>query len=228
MVIAIMSLINLAALVAFVGYAWTRGWLDRERVRQAVRMLVSDEPAPTTGDSPGGAEPTPSATIAGTAGSAPAGPRVEEIIRFSQATDDQRRIEIERRERDIRNLWSLLETRELELMRALENFEAEKERFGLEREQFQKESGDSGLQMEVDTLAGIDPKSAKELLRQKDDADVARILMAMDERNRNKIVKQCKNSEERLWIGRILEKFSDTPQWRGAIANQAEDLDAAP
>ncbi len=223
MVIATMSFLNLTALAAFVGYAWSKGWLERERVREAVGVLVNDEPAADAD-----AADTSAGAVAAKDELPRRGPRVHEILRRSQAMDEQRGIEVERRERDIKNLWALLETRELELMRAMEKFEAEKERFELEREQLQKESGDSGLQMEVDTLAGIDPKSAKELLRQKDDADVARILMAMDERKRNKIVKQCKNSEERLWIGRILEKFHASPLGRGTIANQAEDLDAAP
>ena len=76
-------------------------------------------------------------------------------------------------------------------------------------EQAAREKGDSGIQKELDIISGITPKAAKELLKLKPDAEVARILLAIDNRKVNKIVKQCKTSEERLWIGRVLEQLHD-------------------
>ncbi|HWL95140.1 MAG TPA: hypothetical protein VNT79_16595, partial [Phycisphaerae bacterium] len=146
--------------------------------------------------------------------------QTSDMIQQNRETAERLRIEFARREREIQDGFALWEARQLALLREKESFEEEKRRFTAEREELAKATGDSGVQKEMETLAGIPAKAAKELLLAKEEADATRILKAMDQRKLNKIVKECKTEEERQWIGRILEQFHESS------TAKAEDLDA--
>ncbi|MFQ5429122.1 MAG: hypothetical protein ACE5E1_02330 [Phycisphaerae bacterium] len=206
--IALMAVLNLAALGGLVGFAYSRGWVEPQRVRRALAVLKGEE---TDAAPPAVAEKkAPAAPPRGTG----------ELIRSNEERQERLRIELQRRESEVKKLWAHLETQQLELVRAREELEAERERYKAQREQLARREGDSGLQAEIETISGVDARTAKALLKLKDDADVVRILKAMNARKRIKIVKACKTSEERSWIERVLEKFHDSD------AEQAEDLGA--
>jgi hypothetical protein len=206
-VIATMAVLNLAALAGLMGYAWSHGWLTRERVQRAVTVLKGEEEAAVA-----------SAPEAAAEGKAPQSSG--ERIRRNQEVEERYLIELARREREIQDAWKLLETQGLALVREKEAFEEMKKRNAAEVLARAKETGDSGSQKELEIISGVKAKEAKDLLRQKDDADVVRILMAMEARKARQIVAACKASEERLWIGRILGKLHDSN------ATQAEALGA--
>ncbi len=197
-VISFMSVLNMLALGGMLGYAWNQGCLEPARVREAIGILKGEvaEPAVEASEEVG-EEPE-------------SGQKVGDRLRRNAESEEQYRIEFARREREIRDGWAQLEAQQLILLRTKDEFETEKKRYEAQRETLAKQAGDSGLQKELETLSGIPPKTAKELLQAKKDADVARIFMAMDQRKLNKIVKQCKNSEDRLWIGRIMETLNDS------------------
>jgi len=205
--ISLMSVLNMAALCGLFGYAWMQGWMTPDRVRRACAVLVGEEAEGADVASEGEAE-----EVVGDARAA------SDLIRGNKEADERYRIELVRRKKEIENGWAQLQLQQLALVQRQEAFDGDKTRFAKQREQLAKKEGDSGFQAELDTLSAIDAKSAKELLKLKSDADVVRILMAMDGRKRSKIVKACKTNEERLWIGRMMEKFHDS-----AVA-QAEDL----
>lgn len=212
-VLAMLAVIHALGFVGLGAYAYSKGWLEPERVRAAAAALTDEPEMPTTQPADGD-----DAALASRA----TGPtqRVDKIILRNEEAEERYRIELERRDRELRDAFALLESKWLEVVRQQEALEAEQKRFEVEQERLAMEAGSSGLQAEIDTLSSIDAKTALPLLRQKDDADVVRILMAMDERKRAKIVKQCKSEEERRWIGGILEQFHET-----SVA-QAEDLGA--
>jgi hypothetical protein len=206
-VVAIMAILNLAALAGLLGYAASHGWLARERVQQALAALK-------------GEEETPVASAEEAAVKAETPQSSGDRIRRNQEVEERYLIELARREREIQDAWKLLETQGLALVREKEAFEEQKKRAAAEAVARAKENGDGGLQKELEIISGVKAKEAKELLRQKDDADVVRILMAMEARKARQIVAACKASEERLWIGRILGKLHDSN------ATQAEALGA--
>ena len=206
-VVAIMAILNLAALAGLAGYAGSHGWLARERVQAAMAALKGEEQAKAAAVEEAAAE----AKVPQSSG---------ERIRRNQETEERYLIELARREREIQDAWKLLETQGLALVRDKEAFEEQKKRAAAEALARAKEGGDSGLQKELEIISGVKAKEAKDLLRQKDDADVVRILMAMEARKARQIVAACKASEERLWIGRILGKLHDSN------AAQAEALGA--
>lgn len=194
--ISIMAVLNLTALTAFTAHAWNQGWLQPERVQRAIAELRSarEQVAPAPAVTNEVRKPTA---------------RAADRIRRNEEAAEKQRIELARREREIKDGWKLLEAQQLVLLRNREALEEKVRQFEANKERAAKEKGDSGLQKELDIIAGITPKAAKELLKLKPDAEVARILLAVDNRKVNKIVKQCKTSEERLWIGRVLEQLHD-------------------
>lgn len=205
---------NFLALLGLAGYAWQNGWLAPERVRAAVAVLTED-----ADESADDAEAMKEGAAAGDDVVAD-GQTVDKTLRKSRQAEERFRIELERRDRELQDAFALLETRWLELVRQQEQLQSERDRFEAERQRVAEETGSDGIKAEIATLATVDAKTAKALLQLKDDADVVRILMAMGDRKRAKIVKQCKTDEERRWIERILEKFHES-----SVA-QAEDLGA--
>ncbi len=206
-VAAIVAIVNLLALAGMAGYAYAQGWLAKDRVTEAVAVLKGD--AGADDDAAGGevaqAE-LPKKSI-------------ERIERNEQLAERQV-IELGRREREISDAAKLLETQVLSFLREKEQFQAAQDRWEQEQEARAQEADNSGLQKELEILSGLKAKDAKELLRQKNEEDVVRILMQLDERQARKIVSACKSKEDRLWIGQILEKLHESD------AIQAEALDA--
>lgn len=132
-----------------------------------------------------------------------------ERIKRNKDADEIARTELERRKREIQNGWDLLERQQLALLKSQESFEETKKRQREEQQRRAEEAGDEGLKKELDILSGLKAKDAKELLKLKADADVVRIMLQMEPRKARKIVGECKKNEERLWIGRILEKLHE-------------------
>jgi len=209
------AIVNLLAILGVAGYAWQNGWLTPERVREAVAVLTED--AEENADDAEGAMKDGDAAKGEVVAD---GQTIDKTLRKSRQAEERFRIELERRDRELQDAFALLETRWLELVRQQEQLQSERDRFEAERQRVAEETGSDGIKAEIATLATVDAKTAKALLQLKDDADVVRILMAMDARKRSKIVKQCKTDEERRWIERILEKFHES-----SVA-QAEDLGA--
>lgn len=211
-VLALLAVVHGIAFAALGTYAWQHGWVEPERVRAAAMVLVNGVEEQTA-DAPDNADERNSDGSPSTA-------NTNERIRSNEEAEERYRIELERRDREIRDAYALLETKWLDVLRQQETLEAERQRFKAEQERLALEEGSSGRQAEIDTLASVDAKTSLSLLKQKPDADVVRILMEFDDRKRAKIVKECKSEEDRLWIGRILEQFHEE-----SVAT-AEDLDA--
>ena len=131
-----------------------------------------------------------------------------------------RRAELDRRQREIEQAWQQLETQQLAFLKERESFETARRREAAEADERARKAGDSGWQRELELMGTMKAKLAKSLLKEKPDAEVVKVLMELDIRKAKKIVEQCKTSEERQWIGRILGQLQDRS------ASQAEALGA--
>ncbi len=198
---------NMLGLVGLAVYARSQGWMTPERVHRALAALKGED------------EEASASTQPVVDAHEPARPSSERIRR-QQEVEERQLIELARREREVQDAWRLLETQQLALVREKEALEGARKRFAAEIEAKGRQADHSGLQKELEIISGVKAKEAKELLRQKDDADVVRILMAMEARKARQIVASCKGSEERQWIGRILDKLHERD------ATQAEALGA--
>ncbi len=204
-VLALVSMINMAALAVLATLAWHRRYLEPERIRKVLALLTADEAQPTT--LPAQASEAPPAS---------SGERIER----NQEVEEIVRTELDRRKREIENGWKLLERQQIAFVQAQEAFEAERTRQREAAEARAKAEADSGYVKELDIISGLKAKEAKDLLRLKEDAAVVTMLMSMEPRTARKIVGACKKDDERLWIGRILAKMHERD------AAQAEVLDA--
>lgn len=204
-VISILAVIHVAALAAGVGFAWHSKWLARDRLREAWAALRGESACPH-GPTSAAADEDESVAMASQIGQGV----VEPIVRTQLAVQERR----------IEDAWRDLEQRQLALLREKEAFDETARRRKLEAEERAKASDDSGMQKEVDLFAKMKPKLAKDLLKGRADAEAAAILMIMDGRTAKRIVDQCKTSEDRQWIGRILGQLKERD------ATQAEALGA--
>lgn len=206
--VALMATVHMAALAGGVVYAWSQDWLTRDRILRAYAVLRGEEEAPPAASGQqDAADELPKSASA----------QIERNV----ALDARERIELDRREQEIRHSFGLLETEQLALIREKEALLADKQRFAAERDAQARQAGDTGIQRELEILSGIKPKAAKELLKLKTDADVVRIFMSMKIRQARKIVAACKTSEERSWIERVLGTLHEQD------ATQAEALAAS-
>ena len=205
--ISIMSVLNIAVLLGLGRYAWSQGWLTRDRILGAAAVLRGDGEGMDDG-----------ASDAMAADEAPK--LASEQIEHNVALQERSRIELVRREAEVQQNWRFLEGQQLRFLREKEAFAEKLKRAEEEEDRQAVEADNSGMQKELELLAGIKAKEAKALLRQKDDAEVVRILKSMESRKARKIVSACKTDEERLWIGRILGKLHERD------ATQAEALGA--
>lgn len=212
-VVSMVALLNLTALAGLGVFAWQKGWLEPERVQGAVSLLregIPDEDT-TTGE--------PGVAVVSTA---------NERIAISNEVTQIRDAELNRREREIETAWQQLETQQLAFLKEKEALEALRKRNAKEVESRMQQVGQSGWKREFELLGGIKPKLAKDLLRDKDDAEVVKILSELETRKAKKIVEQCKTSEERRWIGRILDQMQerDASQAEALVASKAPDQGA--
>ncbi len=192
--LALVALINLFALIGFVGFLVASGRLDEERAQLIADVLRGEgreaEPAPVEpGDSPSVPQPS----------------RAE--IAETQAKKEFFRLIGERLESEIRQRQELNDSVQLEVLRRLEEIDRKNQRFVQERQAFQEQSQQEGFQQVLDMYSQMEPELAKDLLRgTTKDADVVRILMEMDPNRRRNIINACQDEADRLWIRRILDQ----------------------
>lgn len=197
------------ALIGFVATLAAGGALTGDRLDAAIAALRG-ESTPTS---------QPASTSAPSAPSAQNQPPAALIAREEESAKT-RRVELDRREREIQDQWAMLQSAQIELLRRQEALAAERAAWEESLKRQAEELALSGAAKELEYLESIKPQLAKELLHQKSDADVVQLFLQMDARTGRKIMESCKTQEERLWIGRILE------QLRQRNDRQAEDLTA--
>jgi len=209
--IALLSLINLFAIGGLMGFLFATGKLNAERVDQMAMVLRGEFP---TAQSP--------ATQPVESESPPQRSR-EEIVRI-QAQKEYYALIAGRHERELADRGSLNQSIQLDVTRKLEQIETKQKEFREERKKVREETQQDGFQHALEIYSSMDSKLAKNILREKKDPDVVRLLMAMDENRRKKIVNTCKADDDRLWIGRILNQIQ---QLNGESANGVDGPIAA-
>ena len=206
-IIAVIAMAQLLVLSGFVGTLAWRGALGQERLESALRALRGD------------AQTSPAAATQ--SASQPAATRpARELLPEDEDAARIRRVELDRRQREIADQWDMVQSAQVALLREREKFAADKKEWETALKRQAEEAALSGAAKEMEYLSGIKAEMAKDLLRQKKDPDVVGILLQMESRTGRKIIEACKTDEERLWIGRILE------QLRQRNDRQAEALTA--
>ena len=192
--LALIALINLFAICGLVSYLFASGRLDEEKIDQIAQVLRGEyamtQPAAT--------QPVETVVV-------PQRSRAE--IADMQAKKELYWLIGERLQSEIQQRQDLNKSVQLEVVRRLEEIEKKNERFEQEKQEFQKQSQQEGFTEVLEMYSSMEPKLAKELLKNKSDADGVRILMEMDPNRRKKIINACKDQADRDWIRRILDQI---------------------
>ena len=180
-------------LLVFTGILAAKGMLSGNRIRAAVAALT------TPSEQEQAAASQPSATEQSDSLSA------GELLAEGQQVDQAMLRRYEMYKRQLANEQALLERARFEVQREREAFEQGKKQWFAARQQEREKHQASGIKKELEYLSSVSAKQALALLRQKQDADAAQILMVMQTRTGKKIIEQCKKKEEQEWAVRILE-----------------------
>ena len=202
--VAILAIVNLLVMAVLIGVAWASGRLSAERVEQLAMVLrgeFDEEQAPTT--QPAATQPAPQAA--------------SEKIRHDEELEEilARRFDWHRRE--LENLVSLIDAARLEQLQQREALQQEVAQYEQAKQAWLEQEQRDGFKRSLEYFESVDPKIAKELLRQKKETDAAQFLSAMNSRKGRDIIEACSTPEDRAWIGRVLNTIE-----QGA-ASQAED-----
>lgn len=195
--VVILLIVHLVAALGGLAYAASHGAFQRDRLAAALTALRGHSPANAAATQPA---------------SQPASQPSDQPMTTSAPTsdllaDEVRRLELDRREREIADQWALIRAAQLQVLRDREAMEAARKDTKQVAEARESPEGGEGYKKELEYLQSIKPRMAKELLRQKKDADAVQIMMTLDPRVGRKIIDACKTSEERLWMGRLLDQL---------------------
>jgi hypothetical protein len=192
--IAMLALIHLFALCGFVGYLFSTGRLDRERIEQIAVVLRGEFPKAEPEALTPAAEPPPIRSAEEIA-------RSQERQRFYEMLSD-------RHQREMEDRRSLILQIKMGVDRELEQVEAREKRLREEQAALRQESEMEGFEKQLEFFSRTDPKQAKELLMKPPmkDADVVQLFMKMEANRVSKIINACKTQAELVWIRRILNQ----------------------
>lgn len=205
--ISLLAIINLSGLIGAGLYLWMSGRLTMERaeiVAQVLRGEYPPEEAPEEATGPGEAE------------------RAETQIAQAQAQAGTLLRLLGREYRETEDRQRLVDAAMLDVIRRQEQLEAERGSFRQQQQALLEQRAQDGFQKELELLQSAKPKTRKELLRRKADADVVRVLMAMDERQGKQVIDACRTPEELAWIGRILHRIETFNDLSSAEADRTE------
>ena len=202
--LVLLGLVNLFALAGFVGYLFASGRLNAERVEQIAMVLRGEFPETEVATSqPADAEPPPEASEAEIA-------RIRANREYYELLADRHKREIE----DRRGLGQQIRSETLVLLKEIERRE---DAFKKEQAKMLEESQQLGFARQLEVLSKIDPKKAKNLLKEHTkEPDAVQLLMQMDANRVSKIVNACDQEDEKVWIGRILNQIGT---YRNEAAN---------
>lgn len=201
-ILSLLAITHLFALAGLLVFLFATGRLDEERLEQIASVLRGEYPdaAPAAPSDPAPeAEPIASAEEIARAASER---EFYELLSARQATEHRDRLGLHE------EIW-------LRTVRLQEDLERQRRLFEEQKRAFFEETQQQGFETVLEMLASIDPAQAKELLRRSGDfkeADVVRLLMAMDPNRSKRIVNECQTEEELRWIGRILNQIHEINQ----------------
>ena len=198
--LALLAMVNLFAVGGFIGYLFASGRLNAERVEQVAMVLRGEFPeTEVAATQPAESEVMPEASQA-------------EIARL-QDKKEYYELLAERHKREMDDRMVLGKFVHLEVTRDLDELERQKKLLAEQKRALEEQSAQAGFEKELELFGKMDATMAKDLLRNRKDADVVRLLSHMDVNRAKKIIDACKKKEDdKLWIGRIVEQIPKLDQ----------------
>lgn len=216
------ALATMLAIGGFGAFLVASGKLNATRMERIAQVLRGelDEPAPedpntktapsSNADANVEADPVENAMDAPVADLVPAGAPSAEEVRMIRRRDHLQSLVLERTRRDIEAQRRLLEQALHTVVTEQETLEEQRETFSENREKLMAEDQDRGFEQELEYIAGLAPKQAKEHLvfvYKKSPADAVRLLMHLDVGRGKRIMAQFKTPEELQIMSQLLEQL---------------------
>lgn len=206
--LAIISIASILAIGAMVGLLLGSGRLTPERLETIAQVLRGelDEQAEATDDAQASGSSSEEAGQPGPATAASA-----DEIRQQQREQQLTRALQERAQRDLRAQRELLDQALQRLITAEERFEEDRQAWKTKLEQRQGAVRDEGFEKELQFVAKLPPKQAKEhlVLKWKDEpAEAVRLLSALPVSTGKRVLEQLKTPQEIQIMHALLEQLS--------------------
>lgn len=201
--------VNFLVLAGGVGWLYSSGRLDRERVAK-VKEILFPPPAPpaaaTTQPASDGATTQPTLRLdelLARQANRTAGQQVE----FIRATFDAQMAQLDRRTRELGDLKAQIDLANTRLASDRAALDADRKKLTDEQQQAAKLASDQGFQDSLALYISMPAKQVKTVFMTLNDDVVKRYLEAMPARTAAKIVKEFKSPDEIARVEGILEKM---------------------
>ncbi len=210
-------LINVVALVGFIGFLLATGRVDSQKAGAIVDLLKRPgsppklretlfeilEPLPVSATAPSTQQATTSPDhdepfIPLTSSAA-------ESIAAARQSVELERLRLEREAQNLQNRQEVLETRYREIQLLLKTINDRKRDFEQQVAAVKNDSSGESLQRSLALYDELKPKQIKELFIGLPVPQVATFLQAMDSGRAGKIIAEFKSPEDRTFIARVLE-----------------------
>ncbi|UCG33034.1 MAG: hypothetical protein JSU68_00080 [Phycisphaerales bacterium] len=212
-VISILAIANLLCIAGLVVFLAATDRLSAERVDQIAAVLRGEPPvqaAPTT-------QPTTQPVEAETA---------ETRLARAREETDLASLALERRRREIADRHRLAEALVMDVVRRQEALSSDRSAFEDQQRKIEEERLHEGFVKELALLTSVKPKVRRDMLINKSDADVVKLMMEMDERAGKQVIEACKTKEEKVWISRILHLIQTQQTPTPSAETEAGEQDA--
>jgi flagellar motility protein MotE (MotC chaperone) len=197
-ILALVAIIHLFAIAGLMGFLFATDKLNAERIDRIADVIRGEYPetqpaAPATQPTEERKEETP-----------------EQSTKKIERQQEQRRqaeLLAERNQQELQYRFDLNQQILYEASQKLDRIEQLKQELEKQKEAFAKKTEQQGFEKMVEVLEGMQAKNARDLLMERKDADVVRIFMALDSNILTDIVNQCKQPDQKEWVGRILTRM---------------------
>lgn len=203
--LAVFAVATLLASGGFVGYLFGAGRLNPARVETIAAVLRGELDHPQAAEQPASRPATQPA-----AAPPERTTRSAEEIRQARVRDQLRRATLERAASDLAARQALLDQTLQTLITMQEEFEKHKTEWAEQRKKMAAAAQDEGFQRELEYVAKLTPKLAKEhIVRtwRKHKADAVRLLMALEPGKGKSILEQMKSPDEVGIMHELLEQL---------------------
>jgi len=211
--VALFALINMALLIAFIGYLSATGALTGARLRQ-IGMVLRGAPLSATRPADAASKPGPAATAAAQV-KLPAETDTDIEIAFREA---------ERIKTELEQRVALSNSILLKVRTEREAFQKERDAAKQRDEAAAQVQREEGFKKQVAILEALAPKVAiQHLLSIPDPDEAAKVLTSMDTAKAKKIVESAKRGDEMTKMKTILQRVREVAPTRLADLNRNEE-----
>ena len=194
--LALLALLHLLVVGAWLGYLVGTGRLTGERIEQIAGLLRGELPTPQTAQAQEVAQVE-----------APA--KSGEAIEREQIAEQIKRHMIDRRLAELEQQAATSQAALLKVTRQREAHQREKEELAAQRRQRAKQERSVGFRKDLDLLGSLKPKVAVDYLLGKPPEDAAQMLLLMETRKAKRIIEAAKTATQKKKMAEIYQLLSE-------------------